>query len=349
MAIPGQFNVAECNNPDISPSGQLPFLVHEQHSISSFSSIVKYIVGLKKEHPDCDLDAPLAPSEWSQRNAWTSHIESHFGNLVYHSCYSNADNWEKVIHPALVSMYGVPQQYYVPERIRASYKPRLEAAGLWSMPPPPKPVKKSFSTEKRADANQEAKGAFTQAFEKEKIQDKAKHILGLYARLLEGKQFIYQGRPTTLDLMLAAHTLLLISPPFPDTLIKELVTDWYDTIAEHAKRIQDIAFSSDRPKFLVSASRGTVWGLLPSWRLIRGARGKVPKRTQEDIQYERFSWGFIGLALGSAAAYFAIMGSPIRLSIRTAEELDEEEEYEEEDDEDEFEEPGESWHDDHDE
>lgn len=107
-------------------------------------------------------------------------------------------------------MYGVPQQYYVPERIRASYKPRLEAAGLWSMPPPPKPVKKSFSAEKRADANQEAKGAFTQAFEKEKvcsslepvkpslifiqIQDKAKHILGLYARLLEGKQFIYHGR-----------------------------------------------------------------------------------------------------------------------------------------------------------
>lgn len=63
-------------------TGQLPFLVHEQHSISSFSSIVKYIVGLKKEHPQCDLDAPLAPSEWSQRNAWASHIESHFGNLV---------------------------------------------------------------------------------------------------------------------------------------------------------------------------------------------------------------------------------------------------------------------------
>jgi sorting and assembly machinery component 37 len=102
MALPGQFNVAECNNPDISPSGgwvstfsgdlhpynlthatgQLPFLVHEQLTINSLSSIIRYIAGLKKKYPQCDLDTPLTPSEWSQRNAWASHIESHFGNLV---------------------------------------------------------------------------------------------------------------------------------------------------------------------------------------------------------------------------------------------------------------------------
>jgi sorting and assembly machinery component 37 len=73
--------------------------------------------------------------------------------------------------------------------------------------------------------------------------------------------------------------------------------------------------------------------LFPSWRSIKCARGKALQRTQEDIQYERLSWGFIGLAFGSIAAYIAIMGSPIPLSIEIVEE-EEEEEEDEEDEED---------------
>jgi sorting and assembly machinery component 37 len=68
---------------------------------------------------------------------------------------------------------------------------------------------------------------------------------------------------------------------------------------------------------------------------MKNARGKVQQRTQEDIQYERLSWGFIGLALGSVAAYIAVMGSPIRLSIQEVGELDEEDDGD--DDGDEFE------------
>jgi sorting and assembly machinery component 37 len=68
-----------------------------------------------------------------------------------------------------------------------------------------------LAKEKKAEeAMKEAKEAFNQAFEREKVcallellitlihpfqnQDKAKEVLGVYARLLEGKQFVYQGR-----------------------------------------------------------------------------------------------------------------------------------------------------------
>lgn len=92
-----------------------------------------------------------------------------------------------------------------------AYNPRLKSAGLWSVPQY-ESVKPSFGKEKKeAEAKEETKGAFARAFEKEKacillappcislltlcqIQGKAKEILGIYARLLEGKQFVYQGR-----------------------------------------------------------------------------------------------------------------------------------------------------------
>lgn len=126
----------------------------------------------------------------------------------------------------------------------------------------------------------------------------------------------------------------MISPPFPDTLIKELAIEWYDTIADHAKRIRNIAFESGKPTYSVRSSRGTFWDLLPS-RHSAKVQTKGSKRAPEDVEYEKLTWGFIGLALGSVVAYLAIMGSPVQIIVRKAEE---EEGEEEDDDDDELEE-----------
>ncbi|KAF9454643.1 hypothetical protein P691DRAFT_796183 [Macrolepiota fuliginosa MF-IS2] len=334
FTVPGEFSISECTNPDISPSGQLPLLVHDKFTISSLPSIIKYISGLKKSG-DYDLDVSLTPSERSQKIAWTAHIESHFGNLVYYTYYSCISNWEKVIHPVLVGMYSVPQRYYVPGRIRASYKPRLESDGLWGQLQPEHEKKHPKKNKGVDSVKQDAKQAFTQAIEKEKIQDKAKEILGIYARLLEGKEFIYKGRPTTLDLILAAHTLLLVTPPFPDTTIKELAVEWYTTLDDHAKRIQSIAFGSDKSTFPVHSSRNSIWDLIPSRRVIKATRAEDSDQNPEDAEYEKLTLGFIGLAIGSVVTYFALMGSPIRVVVRRLDQDDGEEEDEGEEEEEE--------------
>lgn len=117
---------------------------------------------------------------------------------------------------------------------------------------------------------------------------------------------LHTRSPTTLDLLIAAHTLLLIIPPLPDTLTRELVEN---TLADHAKRIQTIAFGNDRPKLHVCSSRNSIWNLVPSYRTVKTV--PVRERTPEDAEHEKLTWVFFGLALGSVIAYFAIMGSPI--------------------------------------
>jgi sorting and assembly machinery component 37 len=104
LAIPGQFHVAECSYPDLSPTGkvfrvffcclkiyhrrigQLPFLTHERHVVAPCTSIIRYISSLSKsEHAmysNANLDAHLTPSEKSKRTAWFSHAGSHLGDLV---------------------------------------------------------------------------------------------------------------------------------------------------------------------------------------------------------------------------------------------------------------------------
>ncbi|KAF5330473.1 hypothetical protein D9619_005913 [Psilocybe cf. subviscida] len=176
IAIPGKFTVTETSNPDSSPTGQLPFLVHGQHTVTSFPSIIKYVAGLRNAeyntYPEADLDVHLTPRERSQRTAWFANAESHLGDLVYHSLYSNQDNWTKLTAAALGTMYPVPQKYYVPRRIRDSYHLRLAAAGLWQpfVEDPEKSKESPFSKEAKPPTKEElAKNpSLARAFDKQK-------------------------------------------------------------------------------------------------------------------------------------------------------------------------------------
>lgn len=136
---------------------------------------------------------------------------------------------------------------------------------------------------------------------------------------------LHTGSPTTLDLLIAAHVLLLIIPPFPDTFVKELTKN---TLADHAKRIQTIALGSDRPKLHIRSWRNSVWNLVPSYRVVKTVPAR--ERAPEDARHEKLTWGFFGLALGSVVAYFAAMGFPIIVSRSVLE--DEEDEAEDEED-----------------
>jgi len=131
-----------------------------------------------------------------------------------------------------------------------------------------------------------------------------------------------------LDLLIAAHVLLLNVPPLPDTFVKELTKN---TLADHAKKIQTIALGSDRPKLHIRSWRNSIWNLVPSYQAVK----KVPvrERAPEDAKHEKLTWGFFGLALGSVAAYFAVMGFPIIVSRSVLEDEEDEVEDEEEIDE----------------
>lgn len=72
---------------------------------------------------------------------------------------------------SLVSMYPVPQRYFVPSRIRNGYYHRLNAAGLWSVVREERAAEKPFQKEKISELRGIKKSTkVTQAFEREKVR-----------------------------------------------------------------------------------------------------------------------------------------------------------------------------------
>lgn len=91
LTCPGRFSIVETVNPDLSPSGHLPFLTHHQNVVSSLPSIISYISSLNRRHLEDEdmelpinlhLDAGLPPKILAQRTAWRSYIETHLGDLL---------------------------------------------------------------------------------------------------------------------------------------------------------------------------------------------------------------------------------------------------------------------------
>ncbi|OSX65136.1 hypothetical protein POSPLADRAFT_1116715, partial [Postia placenta MAD-698-R-SB12] len=244
LAIPGRFSVAHCANPDVSPSGQLPYLTHGLRNASTFPSIVKYVAHLEGAH---DTNGSLTPVEKARLCARIAHVQSDYGDLVAHMLYSLHSNWWKTTRPVLVAALPIPHRYYVADRVRESYKPRLEASELWGIPGLEDEEQDGISSVFRKEKKRKSQLKsikFKNAFRRCQVLAKARALLSIYSKLLGDNRYfhLHSDRPTTLDIVFAAHTHVLMSIPFADPLLQTLLSDSYPTLVAHANAVQSFVF-----------------------------------------------------------------------------------------------------------
>ncbi|KAG2151754.1 hypothetical protein BD769DRAFT_1380637 [Suillus cothurnatus] len=151
------------------------------------------------------LKTPPLGRQIAKRTAWCLHVEANIGDLLAiqrltfpqtYSFYSLDDNYWKLTNPAITFMHPIPQRYYVPARIRELHRPH------------------SFS---------DTQNKYGLACEQDKVSAQVKASFAtLHTKLLNEQKFFFGEWPTTLDVYLASHILLLLDPPFPDQLMRRL-------------------------------------------------------------------------------------------------------------------------------
>ncbi|KAJ3857024.1 outer mitochondrial membrane transport complex protein-domain-containing protein [Lentinula lateritia] len=287
LVQPSKFMLVESVNPDLSPTGQLPFLKDGNEIIAPASSIISYLVE-KNGFDISALKATFNPAD----AAWLAHAESNLGDLVLHMLYALHANWTELTHASIVHRFPIPQRYYVPHRLRQSYKRRLEGAGLWSLPGIEQDTK-HLSKDRAPNEKVNPRDRFMKVFEREKVLEKARTTLDIYTRLLGEGNFFNGDQPSLLDAILAAHILLLSRPPFPDPLLQDLVNTSYPSLVAHANRMYARTLSTSlRTR---DAAPGNFLGtLLPT---------TASTDHESDVWETRLRFAFIGLTLGGIFTY----------------------------------------------
>jgi sorting and assembly machinery component 37 len=108
-------------------------------------------------------------------------------------------------------------------------------------------------------------------------------------------------RPSTLDVIVAAHTLLLLNPPFPDPVLKDLIIESYPSLAVHARLVLSKAFlgPATSPLTYHKSSANTWSALIPTF----GSNTSRPEPSEVEKEFAQMRWGWIGLAIVSTIGY----------------------------------------------
>ncbi|KAL0946677.1 hypothetical protein HGRIS_012865 [Hohenbuehelia grisea] len=264
---------------------------------------LKSATGEKRHDPDHAIDADLTAVERARNLAWQAHLELNMGDLVAHMMYSLEANWVKLTHPTLAGFLPVPQKYYVPARLRDSYRARLEAVGLWNLPGIEQEPKKPFEAPVKQTKESDPKEKYLRVFERAKVEEKARSSFDVYSRLLGKNDFFYPYRPTSIDLTLAAHVLLLTKPEFPDPLLQTLIRESYPTLVNHAEHVYRFVFPTGISKLNRTSMPGySIRSLVP---ISATNSSHVAKEVDpEDVRFARMRWTWIAVAVGGVAYWF---------------------------------------------
>ena len=125
--------------------------------------------------------------------------------------------------------------------------------------------------------------------------------------------------PSTLDVVFAAHTHLLMNVSFTDPLLQALLSESYPSLVAHAKAVQSAAFPDPQsfPPTVPLDPSVSLRSLLPVPTLrLWSSKKQKEELTEAEKKFRRARWGWIGLAVASVAFYVAFLRPTIVFVVR---------------------------------
>ncbi|RUP44313.1 outer mitochondrial membrane transport complex protein-domain-containing protein [Jimgerdemannia flammicorona] len=123
--IGASFNVVESNDPNISPTGELPLLKDGPAWIGGANRILAHLA--KK---GMDGNENLTPEQKAQYFAYASLVEDKLYDCMLFTWYADTTNFVKTIRPTYAKLLPFPTRYIVPSQLRKAAKFRLEEYGV---------------------------------------------------------------------------------------------------------------------------------------------------------------------------------------------------------------------------
>ena len=122
---------------------------------------------------------------------------------------------------------------------------------------------------------------------------------------------------------MSAHVLLLLEPPYPAPVIRQLLVDSYPTLVTHARLMFAQTLGEAAPAIRLVAPLKLTWrDIVPSmlWA------GKRHARSEDEARYDRDRRRFFGLVFGCLVGYLLIVSRGVTIEFVRQEDVDVQEE-----------------------
>ncbi|KAI8083336.1 outer mitochondrial membrane transport complex protein-domain-containing protein [Gilbertella persicaria] len=327
--IKQKYTIVKCNDPQQSPTGELPLLKDGSIWIAGLDRILTH---LTKQGKDANKDLTL--EQKADYLAYSTLAQEKLYDCMLYTWYADSTNFIKNIRPTYAQLLSFPTRYFIPIQLKKSAKARLL----------------KYKVEITSD------DVGLPQNEKEEMKELLKsgwHHMYQLARetyhtlqtQLGDKEYMFD-QPSTLDCVLFGYLALHLYPDLAHRRLQHILQNEYPRLAQYCDRMKQLLFADQQAiesepaedvpsiwRTFKNNPRGFLGTIKDDIVSYMGTSSEKPEKTQAQIDFERKRIWSIAGGVTFFLAYIIYNGI---LSIEINNEDDEyyeyEEEYEEDDD-----------------
>ncbi|PVU95166.1 hypothetical protein BB561_002002 [Smittium simulii] len=242
-----KWNIKICNNPQKSPSGELPFIVDEIDICESgFKNSVKYLKRLGH-----DLDSNLSNKEAAVSLALQSVIRDNFSDVLNYEWFMMQDNYYGVIKPKMYGLFGYFSGIINLSRLRTRALQKINLRN-WKAPYLPDKKNKAkyisfpWSLDKEhveIDPVELAAKIFDES--RNEVYSCAKKYLSILETHLDDRPFFMGNSVTTLDAVAYGYLSLIVNMNLNKPALKTLIVLKYPRLLNFVNRMNSTLYDDE--------------------------------------------------------------------------------------------------------
>ncbi|CAO3687010.1 unnamed protein product [Umbelopsis vinacea] len=305
------FTVVYANDPQLSPTGQLPLLKDGP----------VWVAGAKQQIADS--------------LAYITLIEEKLYDCLLFTWYADQTNFVKTIRPTYAKLLTFPTRYFVPIRLRNNAKARLEKYEV--------EIKDDDSSSLDSSETEDLKKLMETGWHH--MYTLARDTYKVLDTKLGEKDYFFGDEPSTLDCLAFGYLSLHMYPMLPHHRLRIILTTEYPRLALFCDRFKKAYFTEPLPQSESASDMPTLWkaftqnpmeffSSIKSNIIGKPQEKKEEKKSEAQLDFERKRIWSIAGAVTVLVGYIIMNGIvSIEIDDGSAEYEDEDEEYYEQADE----------------
>ncbi|KAF9558426.1 metaxin 1 [Mortierella alpina] len=291
------YSIVECNDPALSPTGELPMLHDGKNWIGGTNRILAYLS--KTGH---NADKKLSKEMAAKSVSHQALVDETLADAILFSWFADSENYVSTIRKTYSDLLPIPSRYYVPMQMKKSAIQRVQKYG----------------------GRIESSGSDLVNTAQTQIYDIARDCYRVLNRRLKEQDFLFGEEPTTLDAKVFGYLALQLYPEIPNRRFGMILESQFPRLARYCDRCRE-RFLSGVPKPTSAAEATTAaatdalarsgsasnpfvyageWlkGMFQSGTT-RGATGGAKEKSPEERDFARKRVLAVGLGVVAMVAY----------------------------------------------
>ncbi|CAO0795044.1 unnamed protein product [Mucor circinelloides] len=237
------YTIVKCNDPQQSPTGELPLLNDGSAWIAGVDRILNYL-----SQRDKDANKDLSAEQKADYTAYSALVQDKLYDCMLYTWYADSTNFIKHIRPTYAKLLSFPNRYIVPIQLKKNAKARLEKYNVEIIRDDV-----GLPQNEKEEMKELLKSGWHHMFQL------ARETYGILQSQLGEQDYMFGEQATTLDCIVFGYLALHLYPDLSHRRLQHILTNEYPALARYCDRMKQLLFEQELVESEAAENVPSLW------------------------------------------------------------------------------------------